>query len=77
MYLQGFVEDPAVPFAPVVESWLVKDPASAPVIPDVPEKLMNDGKYNRVAWLTGVNSHNGINLGLASKRNRHYCDETN
>ncbi|XP_021944608.1 esterase E4 [Folsomia candida] len=64
--LQGFVEDPAVPFAPVVESWLVKDPASAPVIPDVPEKLMNDGKYNRVAWLTGVNSHNGINLGLAT-----------
>ncbi|ODM94771.1 Esterase E4 [Orchesella cincta] len=61
--LQGFAEDPAVPFAPVVENWLPNDKA---VIPDTPQKLLAQGKAAHIPWLTGYNSLNGLNLAVAS-----------
>lgn len=62
--LQGFAEDPAVPFAPVVEKWVQqKDKA---VIPDLPQKMINEGKAAHIPWLTGYNSLNGLNLAVAN-----------
>jgi hypothetical protein len=62
--LQGFAEDPAVPFAPVVEKWV--QPKDKAVVPDIPQKLMREGKASHIPWLTGYNSLNGLNLAVAS-----------
>jgi len=61
--LQGFAEDPAVPFAPVVEKWLPNDKA---VVPDTPQKLIAQGKGSHIPLLTGFNSLNGLNLAVAN-----------
>lgn len=62
--LQGFTEDPAVPFAPVVEKWV--QPKDKAVIPDSPQKLISEGKAAHIPWLTGYNSLNGLNLAVAT-----------
>lgn len=56
--LQALADDhPAVPFAPVVEKWVV-DKTKA-VVPDTPQKMISEGNAMHIPWLTGYNSLNG------------------
>jgi hypothetical protein len=65
--IQGWDDDPIVPFAPSVEN--SEDSASTPdsiFLPDEPEKMLATGRFNRVPWISGVNSNEGATLYSAS-----------
>lgn len=62
--LSGWDDDLITPFAPSIE-----DPRKSPgdvFLPDHPLVMLESGNYNRVPWLTGVNSQEGATLYSAS-----------
>lgn len=63
--LSGWDDDPIVPFAPSIEE---SRKASGDIfLPDHPLVMWESGNYNRVPWMTGVNSQEGATLYSSSE----------